>query len=320
MEALLFQETPLIESYPLTAQQQGQARVFLKLDGFLPSGSYKFRGVSVACQKAKQAGCSSFVTSSGGNAGHAVAVAGKELGVPVLVVVPETAPEHMRQRILAQGAKLVVHGKVWNEADVLARKMLAEQQGGVYIHPFDHPDLWLGHSTIITEVASHKLFQGIKPSVIVCSVGGGGMLVGICQGLRKVGWEDVPIVAVETFGANCLAVSRRANQVTTLPGITSIAKTLGALAPCQESFDWAQRHSVISCEVEDKDVVQVMSWFLRDHNMLLEPACAAALVPVYFKRPELMGLKPTRILVQVCGGQMATIDNFREWKEQFGVQ
>jgi hypothetical protein len=50
----------------------------------------------------------------------------------------------MRQRILAQGAKLVVHGKVWNDADVLARKMLADQQGAVYIHPFDHPDLWLG--------------------------------------------------------------------------------------------------------------------------------------------------------------------------------
>jgi threonine dehydratase len=69
--------------------------------------------------------------------------------------------------------------------------------------------------------------------------------------------------------ANCLAVSRRANQVTTLPAITSIAKTLGALAPCQESFNWTQRHAVISCEVEDKDVVQVMSWFLRDHNMLV---------------------------------------------------
>jgi len=44
------------------------------------------------------------------------------------------------------------------------------------------------------------------------------------------------------------------------------------------------------------------------------------LVPLYLKRPELMDLKPTRILVQVCGGHMATLQTYLEWKLQFNIE
>lgn len=51
----------------------------------------------------------------------------------------------------------------------------------------------------------------------------------ICRGLDKIGWEDVPIIACETEGANSFAQTHAAQELRTIPAITSIAKSLGAL-------------------------------------------------------------------------------------------
>lgn len=59
-----------------------------------------------------------------------------------------------------------------------------------------------------------------KPGVIVLSVGGGGMLCGVVQGLREVGWSDVPIIAMETKGAHSLNAAIKEGKLVTLPEIT----------------------------------------------------------------------------------------------------
>ncbi len=87
-------ETPLIESDPLSLA--AGRRVRLKLDNLQPPGSFKIRGIGAACEAHAQAGKRRFVSSSGGNAGIAVAYAGRRLSVPVVVVVPETTTERAR--------------------------------------------------------------------------------------------------------------------------------------------------------------------------------------------------------------------------------
>jgi len=74
-----------------------------------------------------------------------------------------------------------------------------------------------GHESIITESAT-QLAQ--KPDVIITCVGGGGLLNGVLQGLSRVGWEDVPVVAMETVGADCFNQSVKAGKIITLPDIT----------------------------------------------------------------------------------------------------
>lgn len=59
-----------------------------------------------------------------------------------------------------------------------------------------------------------------KPSVIVLSVGGGGLMCGVLRGLHDVGWSDVPVVAIETDGADSFAASVKAGRLVTLSGIT----------------------------------------------------------------------------------------------------
>src|SRR5680860_534267 len=87
-------ETPLVESRAMSATT-GRS-VWLKLDALQPPGSFKIRGIGYACETYLARGARRFVSSSGGNAGLAVAYAGRRLGVPVTVVVPETTTERAK--------------------------------------------------------------------------------------------------------------------------------------------------------------------------------------------------------------------------------
>lgn len=60
----------------------------------------------------------------------------------------------------------------------------------------------------------------VRPDIVVTSVGGGGLLNGIIQGMREVGWTNVPVLALETHGANCFNAAVTAGKVVTLPAIT----------------------------------------------------------------------------------------------------
>ncbi len=59
----------------------------------------------------------------------------------------------------------------------------------------------------------------ITPDVVILTVGGGGLLAGVLEGMHKVGWADVPLLAVETYGADSFASAVNAGKIVSLPGI-----------------------------------------------------------------------------------------------------
>ena len=298
----LYIETPTLLSEPLS---DGLGKpVWLKLENLQPSGSFKLRGVAVLCQHEVAAGARGLVSSSGGNAGIAVAYVGRKLSIPVRVVVPESTTAQARKLILAQGAQLTVHGASWYEANAYAEASLAADEA--FIHPFDHPLLWQGHSTMIDEVAQ----QGIKPGAVVLSVGGGGLLSGAVAGMQRLGWSDVPILAMETRGAESFAAALVAGEVVRLPGITSIASSLGARQVCDQALLSAQRHPVISDVISDAVAVGGCESLLREHRILVEPACGAAVAAV--TEPSTCLADVESVLVIVCGGVTMTAENLLE--------
>ena len=127
----------------------------------------------------------------------------------------------------AEGAIVVVSGSNWNEANRAA--IAANESPDTFmVHPFNQPSTWEGHSTLIYELADQL---ETTPSCVVTCVGGGGLALGLLQGMDKqAGWDSVPLITMETQGANCLLAARRAGQLVTLPAITSVATSLGALA------------------------------------------------------------------------------------------
>jgi hypothetical protein len=183
----------------------------------------------------------------GGNAGIAVAYAGRRLGIPVTVVVPETTTATALRLIAQEGAEVVVHGASWQEADTFARGL--QDATCAFIHPFDDPllvggprdpdrrggRLW-GH---LRRTGGERRRRGpiggdggglgaarARPN----SAGGGG------DGGRRLA------------GAQSLARGARVE----LPAITSIATSLGAKRVAARAFELCQERPVRSQVVDDR--------------------------------------------------------------------
>lgn len=323
----LFARTPLVPSASLSSLCAGRP-VFLKLDGLQASGSFKDRGMAHLCHALHLGGTRRLVSSSGGNAGLAVATVAPRLGMEVDVVVPKTTKPLVIERLRGLGAAVTVHGKNWNEADALARERAVADAGAAYVSPYDHPLLWTGHSTVVDEVREQLAEEGVDgpPAAVVACVGGGGLLCGIFEGMERHFWDKAAVVAAETVGAASFGRALEAGAVVRLPAIDSIATSLGALEVTEVALARTAAHrarggTVRSSLCTDAEAVGACVRFAEDHRLLVEPACGAALATLYADRLRgdlLAGLPPGgAIVVEVCGGSGVNLDLLAAWKEEF---
>jgi len=307
------------------------------------------------------------ISSSGGNAGLAVTTVARNIPeMDVSVVVPETTKKMVIEKLRSLGAEVTVHGANWNSADALARQWVDEangEDGGgggtVYVSPFDNPLLWTGHSTVIDEIITQLLDSpssptNLKMGAVLASVGGGGLLCGILEGIERNysgGNESrgtivrgTKVVACETEGAASFAASFNASSDTSLggkkelsmvrlDGITSVATSLGALEVTPTVIERAHQHQergeggsgddVLSYVCTDAEAIDACVKFANEHRMLVEPACGASLAPLYSERlrskllEELQGDGDSAIVVEVCGGSGVNLELLEGWKAQF---
>ncbi|OLL25001.1 Catabolic L-serine/threonine dehydratase [Neolecta irregularis DAH-3] len=319
----LYSETPLIESRVLSLW--ANCKVYLKLENLQPSGSFKSRGLGLLCKRAVDSLPSDsnkphFYSSSGGNAGLAVAFAAHTLECPSTIVVPLTTSEYMKSKIKTAGAEVRVHGRVWNETDIYTRELAAEDARGVYCPPFDHDDVVQGNSSLSFELRAQL---PSPPDAIICSVGGGGLLAGIIKGLDENGWDRVPVVAVETEGAASFNAAYTLGKLVRIPEINTVATTLGSTIISQTCLTLAQKHHTIPYLVTDAQAVNACWRFSEDHQMLVEPACGASLAIAYTGAirkilPDLT--KNSTVVVIICGGSALTVDLLQNYCERFKDQ
>ena len=220
--------------------------------------------------------------------------------------------------------------------------------------PFDNPLLWTGHSTVIDEIITQILerrpqMPNLKMGAIVASVGGGGLLAGIFEGIERNYYGDndarsnvvrgSKVIACETDGAASFEASFNASSpsdvsIVRLNGITSVATSLGCLEVTPAVIERAQRHQergkangsgedVLSYVCTDREAVDACLKFTADHRMLVEPACGAALASLYSERlrskllNEMHPTEDSAIVVEVCGGNGVDLDLLQEWKAKF---
>ncbi|NXM25880.1 SDSL protein, partial [Oxyruncus cristatus] len=312
--------SPVLESLPLS--KAAGTKVFMKLENVQPTGSFKIRGIGHLCQEAARKGCRRFVCSSGGSAGVAAAYAARKLGLPITVVIPSSSGPIAKRKLEELGATVEVYGKAFDDANKRAQELL-KTEGWVNVHPFDDPLVWQGHTSLVREL---KDSLESKPDAIVLSVGGGGLLAGVVEGLQQVGWQDVPIIAAETWGTHSFHEALKAGRLVTLPDITSVAKCLGAKTVAARALQCAQECHIISQVVEDTEAVGAVEQFLDDERMLVQPACGAALATLYtgrLQRLQREGKLRTplgSVVVVVCGGGNINTAQLRALKSQLGME
>lgn len=329
-------ETPLVESTALSLV--ANCRVFLKLELLQPAGSFKSRGIGNLVlehsQRASSADPSSsqkplhFYSSSGGNAGLACVAAASSLGHKASVVVPLSTKASMIDKIKAAGATEVIqHGESWYFADAYLRNHILnsredEGEQGIYVPPFDDPLIWQGASTMVEEL-QNQLPDARSPDAIILSVGGGGLFLGVMQGLEQLGWSHVPVLAVETRGADSLHQALQTGELVTLSEITSIAKSLGAIRVAEQAFKYAhQRTNVKSVVLDDADAIRGVCRLADKERLLVEPACGVCVAVCEEEQLKQLvkGFGPhSRIVVVVCGGSDVSVEMVAKWNESNGA-
>lgn len=309
MTALYF-STPLLISRPLS-RFLGKD-IYLKYESFQQSGSFKDRGIGTLCAHLARQGAKGFISSSGGNAGLAVAFISKALRLPATIVIPKTTPRIMVDKLETEGATVIVHGENWDEADAFAKEK-AEQEKLAYVPPFDHPKIWEGYVSLVEEFER----ANFKPDAILLSVGGGGLYSGIVQGCHKVGWLDVPIITAETSGAASFAKSFQEKKRIRLESVDTVATSLAAKQICQQAFDWSQKHPTMPQVVSDKQAISACLRFADEHLQMIEPAGGASMAVLYERYPVIEPYE--KIAVILCGGNGVSLDLLQEWKTQFDL-
>lgn len=315
--------TPLKYSKALSKLIPGATEVYMKMENCQPSGSFKSRGIGKLARKLKEGGCQQLASSSGGNAGVAAACASRAIAIPCTVYVPEWVQPACIDLIRDNGAQVKIVGSSYSITEETALKE-AEKPGCGFLSPYDHPEVWAGNSTLVEEL---KVQLPSKPSTIVLSVGGGGLLLGVMKGLERVGWQDIPVVAMETFGAHCFNLSVKAKKIVALDTITSVAKCLGARTVAPHLLEILPQYSIISEVVTDAQAIESCIKFADDERMLVEPGCGATLSAVYcgiLEKLQAEGFLPDLtsgpIVVIVCGGNGVSLSLLQEWAASFNVE
>ncbi|PCH38355.1 tryptophan synthase beta subunit-like PLP-dependent enzyme [Wolfiporia cocos MD-104 SS10] len=340
----LWLETPLVYSPHISARLG--CNVYLKLENLHPSHSFKYRGISYFIQHAvREHGCGvHLIAASGGNAGLAVACAAKALGVRCTVFLPEGVSASTVDFMRAEGAEIIVGGKCYLQALNAAEDAVKASPLAFMVPAYDHPLLWEGHGSMIPEIA-RQLPAGTKPDAIFCSVGGGGLFGGVMEGCKAAGWDDVPLVTLETHGCSCFYQSLALNPgpfpesstppegvrverdethgvaVAHLSALPSRATSLGASSPAAgvvaQALKW--KGGIKSVCIPDELAMEAAMKFADDHKIMVELACSTTLTPAY--RPSLfnklvppLGAERTVVFV-VCGGFKISLKELEEYRQ-----
>ena len=268
--------------------------VLLKLECLQVTGSFKARGalnrvLSLPPRDARRG----IVTASGGNHGLAVAYAGRTVGAPTTVYLPEATPAEKAVRIERWGATVVRHGAVWDDAHVAALAK-AEREGLTYVHPFADPEVVAGQGTISLELFE----QAPEIDALVVAIGGGGLMAGAGAATRLLR-PDVRIIGVEPVGAPTLLESLRADRVIELPTIATQARTLAPRRSDPYTFDIVRTVVDEIITVTDDEMRDAARYLFRNVAVGVELSGAAAVAALLTRKAALAGAK--RPCALVCG-------------------
>ena len=278
------------------SEQTGN-KVYFKPQNMQYTGAYKVRGayykISTLSEEEREKG---LVTASAGNHAQGVAYAAKLYGVPATVVMPTTTPLIKVNRTKGYGAKVVLHGSVYDEACQYALE-LAKKEGATFVHPFNDEVVATGQGTIAMEI-----FKELPTvDIILVPIGGGGLAAGVST-LAKLLNPNIKVIGVEPAGASCMKASLDAGKVVTLPSVDTIADGTAVKTPGDIVFPYIQKNIDEIIAVDDHELIVNFLDMMENHKMLVENS--GLLTVAALKHLDCKGKKIVSIL---SGGNMDVI-------------
>ncbi len=286
--------TPMIEAAPLNEPLADDARISFKLECLQITGSFKPRGaVNKLLSLSPEQMQRGIITASGGNHGLAVAYTAWLSKNPGTVFLPTSTSTAKADKIRKWGARVIVEGSVWDEANQAALAM-AERDGLAYVHPFADQTVITGQGTVALEILDE--LPGID--TILVAIGGGGLISGVSRAAKLLK-PNIRIIGIEPIGAPTLKRSLEADKVIELSAITTRAGTLAPRSSAQINFEMIRDHVDDIVLVSDDDMTRAAQWLWFEMGIGAELSGAAAVAALLCGQ-----YKPSpgeHVCVLVCG-------------------
>jgi threonine dehydratase len=285
--------TPMLQATLMREPIAPQAELWFKLECLQVTGSFKARGaMSKLRSLSPESVRAGLVTASGGNHGIAVAYAGMLAQVPTTIFVPTNVSPAKAKKIQAYGARLVVGGASWAEANKDALGLAAT--GPTYIHAFADPVVIAGQGTTAIELLEQ--LPGLD--LLVVAIGGGGLIAGMALAAKSLK-PDLRIVGVQPVGAASMHDSLKSGRLVELDRVTTRVPTLAARRTEKMNLEIVQRHVDDIVLIEDDDMDVASRWLWREMNVAADPSGAATVAALMTG-----AIKPksgSRVCALVCG-------------------
>ncbi|AOF13098.1 TPA: threonine/serine dehydratase [Yersinia enterocolitica] len=284
--------TPL-EYSPLLSQHSG-CEIYLKCEHLQHTGSFKFRGASnklrLLTDEQRQRGV---ITASTGNHGQAMALAGKLAGVKATIYAPEQAAAIKLEAIRALGGEVeLIPGDALNAE--LAADSAAQQQGKIYISPYNDRQIIAGQGTCGMEMVE----QQPDLDAVFVAVGGGGLISGIATVLKKLS-DKTQIIGCWPANATSMYTSLENGKIQEVAEQKTLSDgTAGGVEPGAITFALCQQlidQKVLVSEQEIKDAMRLIA---HTDRWMIEGAAGVALAAALKLAPQWQGKK---VAVVLCG-------------------
>jgi threonine dehydratase len=261
--------TPLVRSQALSLASGYE--VFLKAENLQKTGSFKPRGalnrILRIPETERRRGV---VAASAGNHAQGLAYAAAHVGIPALVVMPETAPHAKLEAVRGYGAEVEQVGRMFDDC-VRRSEEICAARGMSYVHPCTDADVVAGAGTIGLEIVDDL------PDVdaVVVPIGGGGLIAGIAVAVHALR-PRAAIYGVQPRGSPPMERSFRAGRLIAVPKAATIADGLIGREVYQPTLDVVLAHCQDIVLVSDQALVDAIVTILTRCKLLTESSGAAA--------------------------------------------
>jgi threonine dehydratase len=285
--------TPVLSSATVNALTG--ATVFFKPENLQRMGAFKFRGaynaLSQLSTEEKKRGVVAF---SSGNHAQAVALAGKLLSIPRVIVMPADAPRVKLEATRGYGAEVVVYEKN-QDREKLANKISSER-GLTLIPPYDHPHIVAGQGT-----AAKELIEDAGPlDLLLVPCGGGGLLSGCALAAKHLN-PQCRVIGVEPATGDDATRSFKTRTLQTVKDPDTIAD--GARTPSlgKVTYPIVMRYVDDMLTVTDDELLKSMFFLWERMKIVVEPTGALAACALLEKK---LDARSKRVGVVLSGGNV----------------
>lgn len=281
--------TPLERSKSFSAMSG--AEIYLKLENFQSTGSFKVRGAYYKIKNlTREESSKGVLCASAGNHAQGVAYAAASLDVKSTVFMPVFAPPLKVIATRAYGAEVVLTGESFDDAFAAAVEF-GEKSGATFVHPFNDPYIIAGQGTIGLEI-----FEQMRDvDDVLVPIGGGGLIAGIAIALKQLN-PRIRIIGVEANGAQSMKESIEKGEPVTLNSANTIADGIAVKSPGNLTFEVTRKLVDELVVVNDAEMARTAYLLLQRAKILTEPAGVAAMAAALYHKVDFKGRKVVPVI------------------------